>query len=59
MLGQSDVYVVKKVLWSRIKKGKRYIPIKWSAWTTKYDTWELQENLIRKLVETYIAERPS
>lgn len=46
-------YIVKKILDSKIVKGKTLYKIRWKGYTEKDDSWEPKENLPKAMVKEY------
>uniref|UniRef100_A0A0N4ZY28 Chromo domain-containing protein n=1 Tax=Parastrongyloides trichosuri TaxID=131310 RepID=A0A0N4ZY28_PARTI len=41
-----DIYIVEKLLNSRIRKNKKEYLVKWKEWGPKHNTWEPEDNIL-------------
>lgn len=49
-----QVFAAECILKSRVRKGKTEYLVKWQDWSSKYNTWEPEENILDpRLIETF------
>lgn len=49
-----QVFAAECILKSRLRKGKTEYLVKWQDWSSKYNTWEPEENILDpRLIETF------
>lgn len=52
------VFAAEKILKKRKRKGKTEFQVKWRGWSSKYNTWEPEENILdHRLLEAYEREQ--
>uniref|UniRef100_A0AAF5CZ24 Chromo domain-containing protein n=2 Tax=Strongyloides stercoralis TaxID=6248 RepID=A0AAF5CZ24_STRER len=49
-----DIYIVEKLLNSRVRKNKKEYLVKWKEWGSKHNTWEPEDNILdERLIQEY------
>uniref|UniRef100_A0A0K0FHJ4 Polycomb group protein Pc (inferred by orthology to a D. melanogaster protein) n=1 Tax=Strongyloides venezuelensis TaxID=75913 RepID=A0A0K0FHJ4_STRVS len=55
-----DIYIVEKLLNSRIRKNKKEYLVKWKEWGPKHNTWEPEDNILdERLIQEYEESKRS